>query len=68
MSIRIGENIAFLRKKKSLTQAELAKQLNVSNQAVSKWEAGKCCPDIELLPVLAHLFDVSIEDLLLRKC
>ncbi len=68
MSIRIGENITFLRKKKGLTQDELAKELNVSNQAVSKWEAGKCCPDIELLPVLAHFFEVSIDELLVSKC
>ncbi len=67
MSIRIGENITFLRKKKGLTQDELAKELNISNQAVSKWEAGKCCPDIELLPVLAHFFEVSIDELLVSK-
>jgi len=68
MSIRIGENITFLRKKKGLTQDELAKELNISNQAVSKWESGKCCPDIELIPVLAHFFEVSIDDLLVSKC
>ena len=68
MSIKIGENITFLRKKKGLTQDELAKELNVSNQAVSKWESGKCCPDIELLPVLAHFFEVSIDELLVSKC
>lgn len=68
MSIRIGENISFLRKEKGLTQDELAKELNVSNQAVSKWEAGKCCPDIELLPLLAHFFGVSIDELLVSKC
>ena len=66
--VKISENIATLRKQAGITQEDLANRLNVSNQAVSKWEAGKCCPDIELLPVLAHLFDVSIEDLLLRKC
>ena len=68
MSIRIGENITFLRKKKGLTQDELAKELNISNQAVSKWESGKCCPDIELIPVLAHFFEVSIDELLVSKC
>ena len=68
MTTKIGENIAFFRKKKELTQDELAKILKVSNQAVSKWEAGKCCPDIELLPELARFFGVSIDELLLGEC
>ena len=67
MYIRIGENITFLRKKRGLTQDELAKELNISNQAASKREAGKCCPDIKLLPVLAHFFEVSIDELLVGK-
>jgi len=62
--IKINENIALLRKKKGITQEELANILNVSNQAVSKWESGKCCPDMELLPDLAHYFEVSIDELL----
>ena len=48
--IKISENIAALRKQAGITQEDLANRLNVSNQAVSKWEAGKCCPDIEILP------------------
>ena len=67
MVIKIGENIASFRKKKGLTQDELAKIVNVSNQAVSKWEAGKCCPDIELLPELSHLFGVTIDELLVGE-
>ena len=65
--IKINNNIAELRKKEGMTQEELAKQLRVSNQAVSKWEAGKCCPDIELLPEIASLFNVSIDELLLGE-
>lgn len=60
---KINEKIAFLRKKKGITQEELAKVLGVSNQAVSKWESGQCCPDIELLPALAEHFDVSMDEL-----
>ena len=67
MVIKIGENIASFRKKKGLTQDELAKIVNVSNQAVSKWEAGKCYPDIELLPELSHLFGVTIDELLVGE-
>ena len=65
--IKISENITLLRKRAGITQEELAKKLNVSNQAVSKWEAGKCCPDIELLPELASLFEISIDDLIKEK-
>lgn len=67
MNIKIGENIANLRKKKGITQEDLANQFNVSNQAVSKWEAGKCYPDIELLPELACYFEVSVDELLMGE-
>ena len=67
-TIKISENITFLRKQAGITQEDLANKLNVSNQAVSKWEAGKCCPDIELLPELASLFEISIDKLLLGEC
>ena len=63
-TIKIQEQIAFLRKQKGLTQEELAKALGVTNQAVSKWESGQCCPDIQLLPELAKLFEVSVDELL----
>lgn len=63
-TIKINEQIAFLRKQKGLTQEELASSLGVTNQAVSKWESAQCCPDIQLLPDLAKLFDVSVDGLL----
>ena len=63
-TIKIHEQIAFLRKQKGLTQEELAKALGVTNQAVSKWESGACCPDIQLLPELAKLFEVTVDELL----
>ena len=63
-TLKINENIARLRREKGITQEELAVALGVSNQAVSKWEAGKCCPDIEMLPELAGYFRVSIDELM----
>ncbi len=63
-TIKINEQIAFLRKQKGLTQEELANMLGVTNQAVSKWESAQCCPDVQLLPNLAKIFDVSIDELI----
>lgn len=63
-NIKIHEQIAFLRKQKGLTQEQLAVSLGVTNQAVSKWESGQCCPDIQLLPAIASLFEVSVDELL----
>lgn len=62
--IKINEQISFLRKQKGLTQEDLAKALGVTNQAVSKWESAQCCPDIQLLPDIAKLFEVSVDELL----
>lgn len=63
-TMKIHEQIASLRKQKGLTQEELANALGVTNQAVSKWESGQCCPDIQLLPAIARLFGVSVDELL----
>lgn len=67
MNLSIHQQIAFLRKQKNMTQESLAQALGVSNQAVSKWESGQCCPDISLLPELAALFAVSVDELLGRR-
>lgn len=63
----IGEKIAFYRKKENITQENLAQQLGVTNQAVSKWESDQCCPDIMLLPKLADIFGISIDTLFGRE-
>lgn len=63
-TMKLNEQIAFLRKAKGITQEELAKALGVTNQSVSKWESGQCCPDIQLLPELAGYFAVSVDELL----
>lgn len=60
----LAENLKRLRKESKLTQTELAKKLNVSFQAVSKWENEQTFPDIMLLEKIANLFEVSIDSLL----
>lgn len=64
---KLNEQIALIRKKKGMTQEELAKNLGVSNQAVSKWESAHCCPDVQLLPQIADCFGVSIDELFGRS-
>ena len=61
---QVGARICELRKSADLTQAGLAENLNVSHQAVSKWETGLSLPDAEYLVRLAKLFNTSIEHLL----
>lgn len=65
--IYFGARIAENRKALGLTQEGLAQKLGVSNQAVSKWEADQCCPDIMLLPLLADTFGISIDELFGRE-
>lgn len=62
--MKLNDNIVKLRKKRGLTQEQLADILNVSVTAVSKWENGNNRPDIELLPDMADIFQVSIDSLL----
>lgn len=63
MDINLGGKIRELRKKKELSQEELAEKLGVSGQAVSKWENGTCYPDMTQIPVLANFFGVSLDEL-----
>lgn len=62
--MQLDKNITKLRKQRGLTQEQLANILNVSVTAVSKWENGNNRPDIEILPDLADVFQVSIDSLL----
>ena len=64
MELTLGKRIAALRREKSLKQDELAQMLEVSPQAVSKWENDQTCPDISLLPKLAKILGVSVDALL----
>lgn len=60
----IGKKIAFLRKERGYTGEMLAERLNVSPQAISKWENAKCLPETAILPELAKALDCSIDSLL----
>lgn len=64
MENTIGKRIAALRREKGLKQDDIAKALDVSSQAVSKWENDQSCPDISLLPQLARLLGVTVDVLL----
>lgn len=67
MNESIGNRIAKLRKENRMSQENLAEKLGVSAQAVSKWENGQSCPDISLLPQIAKLLGVSVDELLTGK-
>lgn len=61
---KFGAYIAHLRKKVDMTQSELAERLNITRQAVSKYEIGDSFPDITILVNIAEVFGVSIDDLI----
>ena len=65
--IQFGAFIAQLRKEHQMTQRELAGLLHVTDKAVSKWENDQTCPDITLLPKLAQILGVSVDELLSGK-
>ena len=64
MSFNLSEKLKNLRKEKNISQEKLANYLNISFQAVSKWENGITYPDIVLLPDIARFFGITIDDLL----
>lgn len=59
----ISVNLQRLRKVHQYTQEELAEKLNVSRQAVAKWESGESMPDLATCSEIARLFGVSLDDL-----
>ena len=63
MKLNIGENIRKNRTRLGWTQTQLAERLGTSVQSVSRWESGGGYPDMELLPELARVFDVSVDEL-----
>lgn len=62
--IRMGALIARLRREKRLTQLQLAEQMHISDKTISKWERGKGCPDVSMLPELSRILEVDLEGLL----
>ena len=63
----IGKRIRILRKKSSLTQAELAERLYVSNNTISSWERDRTRPDITIIVQIAEIFHVSLNYLLVGE-
>lgn len=61
--MEIGNQIKALRTARGITQEVLAEKLNVSAQAVSKWERGATVPDVQMLPELSAYFGVTIDEL-----
>jgi len=63
----ISKYLQFLRKSNNYTQDDLAKELGISRQAVSKWETGTTIPDLEILLKISKLYDITINDILEPK-
>lgn len=61
--MRFGEKLSFLRKQHGMTQMELAEKLDISRQAVSRWEQGTSEPSTENLVSIGKLFGVPVDDL-----
>ncbi len=62
--MNIGEKIRHLRRERDITQETLAEYLSVSSKAISQWENSRTTPDISQLPVLANVFEVTVDELL----
>ncbi len=67
MSIQLGSNLADLRKRNGYSQEALAEKLNISRQAISKWERGESTPDTDTLILLSELYNVSLDELIGNK-
>ena len=61
--MNLGNKIRELRRASNLTQEQLAASLNISAQAISKWEMGASFPDMTMIPTIASFFKVSLDDL-----
>lgn len=65
--MKLSEQIKKYRKENNLTQEQFASKLFVSKQAVSKWETDRSYPDINLLPQIAEMLNISIDELIGKK-
>ena len=64
-NVKAGKQIALFRKNRGLTQEDVSRQLNISPQAVSKWENGHSMPELSLLVELSELLGCTIDQLLI---
>lgn len=62
--MNFAEKIFNLRKSRNMTQEQLAEQLNVSRQSISKWESGQATPELEKVVAMSQIFEVTIDYLL----
>ena len=62
-----GSMIAELRREKGMTQVELAEKMGVTDKAVSKWERNLSFPDVNTIPKLAEIFNVTVDELMQVK-
>lgn len=67
MKETFGQRFQRLRKRLNLKQEDIAEKVNVTSQAVSKWENDLSAPDISILPTLADILNVSLDELLGRE-
>lgn len=65
MNVEIAQRLADLRRRKGISQEELARRLGLSRQAISKWERAESSPDTDNLIALSRLYEVSLDELLL---
>lgn len=65
--MNLCDKIKKLRKENNLSQEQLAEKLNVSRQAISKWESNKAYPDIDNLILLRDIFNVTLDDLIISE-
>ena len=63
-TILFGKYLSDLRKKRDLTQSEVADKLNLTRQAVSRYETGESFPDISILVEIANIYEVSLTELI----
>lgn len=66
-TVKISKLIAKCRKEKNLTQRELAEKMGVSDKSVSKWENGKCLPDVSLYMELCEILGITINEFFLGE-
>ena len=65
--MKLPEKIVYYRKRAGLSQEALAEQMHVSRQAISKWETGEAVPELSKVVLLAHIFGITTDELLLEE-